>query len=398
MAQQDPDTWTVAGSSIAVFGTSWDVANTANDMTETGSGTGIFQLTKNNVTLPAGNITFKVVKNHNWNNGSYPQDDYVLTITTAGIHNITITFNASTTSVSANDELVEAEVILPTVKVAGGFVEDGWTTAAVVLTPAANKLTATGSVTVPTAGSYNMKLKVEDDWKTLADVSNWITRVAHAEWEFSVSGGTNNDTHIDMDMAGEYTFTYTFATRKLDVTYPQTYTRHFDNAYYSTICLPQAATLTNATAYEVASIAGGYVSLSAPVANLAAGKPYIILPSAANVDVTATLSGNPTDDTTPGANGLWGVLNIGGTTTTSTDVYILSENAFHKLNGGTAEVPRFRGGLTVTAGAPELRIIENTTDIQNVEANKKAVKFIENGRLLIMKEGVVYDVTGAVVR
>ncbi|MBQ7672689.1 MAG: hypothetical protein IJS49_06405 [Paludibacteraceae bacterium] len=394
------DTWTVAGSSTAVFGISWDPSNAANDMVYD-SGDGLYHFTKNNVELPDGSISFKVVKNHAWDE-AYPEIDYVLAIAEAGIHNITITFNASTHAVNASDELVTPVVILPTVKVAGSFITDGWGANAVVLTPAQDNLTASGSVVLPAEGSFEMKVVVADDWKTVSNVSNWLTRVNNED-VFSVTGGTGNNTHIDMDMVGEYTFTYTFATGALTIAYPQTYTRHFDHAYYSTICLPQAATLTNATAYTVASIANGYISLSAPVNGLVAGTPYIIKPDADDVDVIATMSGNPTANTVAGANGLWGVLNIGGVDSVSNGNYILSENQFHRVQltqgSGKVSVPRFRGALwSDVVLAPSLRIVENATSIQNVEANEAAVKFIENGKVLILREGVVYDMTGRVVR
>ena len=40
----------------------------------------------------------------------------------------------------------------------------------------------------------------------------------------------------------------------------------------------------------------------------------------------------------------------------------------------------------------------NTTDIQAIEASEKAVKFIENGQLYILRDGVIYDATGRRVR
>lgn len=51
-------------------------------------------------------------------------------------------------------------------------------------------------------------------------------------------------------------------------------------------------------------------------------------------------------------------------------------------------------------GAP-IRIVfaeETTTDINSLEASEKAQKFFENGNLYILREGVVYDATGRVVR
>ena len=92
-------TWTVAGAPDTVFGTSWDAANTNNDMVKQTDGT--FKWEKDDLTLPEGNIAFKVVKNHDWNAGSYPSANYLLPIAESGIYTITITFNPETTEVNA---------------------------------------------------------------------------------------------------------------------------------------------------------------------------------------------------------------------------------------------------------------------------------------------------------
>ena len=71
---------------------------------------------------------------------------------------------------------------------------------------------------------------------------------------------------------------------------------------------------------------------------------------------------------------------------------------------GSVSIPAGKAYLALgsnPSGAPALRIIEqedNATGIQNVEANEKAVKFIENGKLFIQRDGIVYDMTGRVVR
>jgi len=55
--------------------------------------------------------------------------------------------------------------------------------------------------------------------------------------------------------------------------------------------------------------------------------------------------------------------------------------------------------VNTSSPAPSvIRIVENTTNIENVEANEAAVKYIENGKLYIKKNGVIYNVVGAVVK
>ena len=90
--------WTVAGTPAEVFGTIWDHTNTSNDMVKGEGNTWTF--TKENVSLTAGNIEFKVCGNHAWGT-SYPGSDYVLPVPEAGIYDVNITFNDDTKAVSA---------------------------------------------------------------------------------------------------------------------------------------------------------------------------------------------------------------------------------------------------------------------------------------------------------
>ena len=85
---QAQDVWTAAGSST-IFGTHWDIKDTQNDMTDKGNG--IWQLTKTGCILEQGvKNEFKVVKNHDWNSGSYPEGNYVFTVKETGTYSVTI--------------------------------------------------------------------------------------------------------------------------------------------------------------------------------------------------------------------------------------------------------------------------------------------------------------------
>ena len=100
-------TYTVAGDSEAAFGTTWDPTNTANDMALEG---GLYKWTKTNVALYANTkISFKVVKNHDWNKGQWPERDgendnnWILQdgITADGLYTITITFKEDDKTITA---------------------------------------------------------------------------------------------------------------------------------------------------------------------------------------------------------------------------------------------------------------------------------------------------------
>ncbi|MBQ9248601.1 MAG: hypothetical protein IJ171_08470, partial [Ruminococcus sp.] len=88
-------TWTVAGSSTELFGTAWAPTATANDMTKSGS---TWTWTKENVSLPAGTIYYKVAKNHAWTT-TYPASNASATVPSTGVYNVTVTYNESDNNV-----------------------------------------------------------------------------------------------------------------------------------------------------------------------------------------------------------------------------------------------------------------------------------------------------------
>lgn len=94
-------TWTVAGTPAEVFGTTWAPTNTNNDMVKGEGNTWTF--TKENVSLTAGMIEFKVCKDHAWGI-AYPGSNYELPVTEAGTYNVIITFDDDTKEVSATLE------------------------------------------------------------------------------------------------------------------------------------------------------------------------------------------------------------------------------------------------------------------------------------------------------
>ncbi len=109
-------TWTVAGTPAEVFGTTWAPTNTNNDMVK---GTGnTWTFIKENVSLTAGTIAFKVCKDHAWGI-AYPDKNYELTVPEAGIYDVNITFNDDTKAVSAT--LVEKHEYTATFKNSVGW-------------------------------------------------------------------------------------------------------------------------------------------------------------------------------------------------------------------------------------------------------------------------------------
>jgi hypothetical protein len=95
------DTYTIVGSSTALFGSVWDTNNSANNMTATGPN--VYTLTKENVELTAGDITYKAVKNHDYNNGQWPYGsaNNTLNIPQDGSYNVTFTLNINSNELTA---------------------------------------------------------------------------------------------------------------------------------------------------------------------------------------------------------------------------------------------------------------------------------------------------------
>jgi len=110
-------TYTIAGTPASLFGTEWDPSNTANDMALQNGSTTVYEKIYSNVTLPAGNVEFKVTLDHSWGT-AYPAGNYVVNVPDSGAYNLTITFNTVGNTVSAT-LAAEGEEPVTTYTVAG---------------------------------------------------------------------------------------------------------------------------------------------------------------------------------------------------------------------------------------------------------------------------------------
>lgn len=89
---------TVAGDNDLI-GSNWNVSDTDNDMTFNDD-YGFFTLAKTKA-YTAGTFEFKVVKDHRWDNGSWPAANYSLKISTAGTYTIYFNYYPGDNSVLA---------------------------------------------------------------------------------------------------------------------------------------------------------------------------------------------------------------------------------------------------------------------------------------------------------
>ena len=204
-------TWTVAGEPAAVFhNQNWSNNAAANDMVQQADGT--FKWERTDLSLAANTtIQFKVCKDHGWTT-AYPSNNKVLKIQKSGLYTITITFNPSGNTVNATATLQEEQEVIATVAVKGAW--DTWskTTA---LTLAEDKKTATTTIAIAKTGNFEFGLEVSGGFVAEKNV---ITR------EANVAEGLDSNTgnmKLTADVAGDYIFTWTYATKTLTVTYPE---------------------------------------------------------------------------------------------------------------------------------------------------------------------------------
>ncbi len=92
-------TYTVAGAPSSLFGSEWNAANEDNDMVKGADGKYTWKY-EGYAASGATNVEFKVVQDHSWNNGSWPESNYVTLIGSEydpmTVYIVTITFDPET--------------------------------------------------------------------------------------------------------------------------------------------------------------------------------------------------------------------------------------------------------------------------------------------------------------
>ena len=321
-------------------------------------------------------------------------------IASAGHYIITVNFNTMKVSVES--------VSYPKVEIM-----QGWNTwKPLKMTNDAGDLTCSATLAM-NAGDYSaekgFKLRINESttWMGKFQVINRDENIV-----LSMSDADNN-CGLLADIAGEYEFVYTYATGDFEVTFPD-FVRTAANTNYQSLCTPFDATVVGATAYEVVSADGSGVNIRS-VAQLAAGQSYLLKPDAiGDIEINYIADGAITLTPAKPANnatGLYGQL-VGDYTyvynneATWKNIFVLlDDDMFHQVraNGEVNITPthaylHIAGDEIVDPTSAPIRIIENTTNIDNVEANEDAIKFIQNGQMFIKKNGIVYDMMGNIVR
>ena len=227
-----PETWNIVGDA-GLMGKGWDLNAAENAMTQQTDGT--YLLEKKDITITAGTYEYKAAKDHGWT-VSVPQDgNQKLTISKSGIYDITFVLNVTAKTLKATATLKKGAVVIPTVIIAGDM--NSWNQTKDKFTMAADSLTATFKATL-TAKSYGFKMIVGGAW--LSD-GKTITRAANST-KFTGANGENSK--LTADIAGEYLFTWEYATKTLTVTYPALPVK------YNVTVTAEHGTVTGAGTYE----------------------------------------------------------------------------------------------------------------------------------------------------
>ena len=177
---------------------------------------------------------------------------------------------------------------------------------------------------------------------------------------------------------------------------------------YNTICLPFDMPANKiGKAYQIETInayANNEIEVKfAPVTTLLAGQPYLIVPNKTELEevkqVTITNQAGTTNTVSGGGVSIkmTGVLSENGTTS---GLYWVGEQGW-LYNGDVRKLglrAYFEIDINTPSGiAPRMRVVtsENeTTGLDNITTNEKAIKAIVNGQLVIIRGGEMYNVQG----
>ena len=412
-------TYTVAGSSDVAFGTAWDPTNTENDMTLM-SGT-IYSLMKEGLTLSAGTIEFKVCEDHAWTT-AYPASNYVLTIPADGIYTIMIMFDAASGVVDAFAEKTGDAVVIPTVAMHGNFAGPSNWADTENFTIAADNKTATLvlnlEATTDKPYEFGMRIGGKGNW-----TSNGVAFTRENASAVVVSGSGNLT--LVADVAGEYTFTWTYETNTLAITFPakeEPKPATWDEIVFTEVAAKgslNGAIFTSATnaafTLTVTDTDASKVEVDANTASFGTAEE--------NATYTFRLK---TGGKSSAKNGLTlaipadGKLRIaarpGSKDATDrnivvkqgeTELYnqvVLEEKVDNYYSYVLVEVKQ--GTVTIEYPVNSLylyafgfqAVAGPTVGFENIEAAEKAVKFIENGQIFILRDGAVFNLMGARVK
>ena len=184
--QLTAQTYTVAGSNNGFLGADWNPSVDSNDMERYGS-TSYYYLSRT-ANVNSGDYAFKVVKNHSWDNASYPNNDYYYNVSANGTWKIVYIFNTSNNNVSLTGPFQSL-----TVAGESDLVGSNWNTSNTACDMSSNDgivYTLTQNNVNLTAGVHKFKVVANHTW----DSQSW----------------PGSDYELNINAAGTYDVTYSF--------------------------------------------------------------------------------------------------------------------------------------------------------------------------------------------
>lgn len=188
----DETVYTVAGSEI-LFGSDWNIFDASNNMAKDGDN---YTWTITNKPLSAGDVVFKIIKNHSYDVASYPGTNYDLNISEPGLYDVTITFTPSTSEIThvatkkADLDLSYRYLIAADAAVAGGH---GWDISGDnnVMAVDGNEAKLTLTDQTIDAGTYEYKVVKQTLNAGVSIGSEWIPAGDNLTFEISKSSKYN---------------------------------------------------------------------------------------------------------------------------------------------------------------------------------------------------------------
>lgn len=206
-----PSIYTVVGD---VPGLGWTPENTALDMTET---SGVYTFAMEEVELTATTTYYyKMVRDHSWD-VSYPAGsaNASFSVEKSGKYDLTFTLDLSASpEYSVTPTLKEEIVVIPTIKMTGTFADGTNWGPTGEFAIAGNKETASLTIENLPAGTYDF---------LVMSGSSYLGNGHTYHRDYTGASGINSnagDMHLEADVTGDYTFTWTYDGNALDITFP----------------------------------------------------------------------------------------------------------------------------------------------------------------------------------
>ena len=288
-----------------------------------------------------------------------------VTIKAAGTATIKAIFAGNETykAATVTYELTVSHV--PVVKLAGTF--NDWTGA--LLTPNEDYTKASVKVNFAADSWPLFKMIVDEEWRGLPkDGDNYY--LFHRDWNTVEISGAGDDIQLKADFEGEYTFTWTYATNTLTITFPDMP----EPEYY---------------------IAGDFTSWETNMAKMTEDAGMYN----ATVTINATKAQEFKVVRVQGPYKTW--YGLAGEATMTPDN---CENWI--IGGGDKNIglqPNYAGKYTFYFVPEDMKLsidmpTEQGTALDNTEAGETAVKGMQNGQLLIIKNGKTYNAQGQIIK